>query len=200
MTISTPRTEPRRTRRSGFTLTEVLIAAAVSSFVLAGVLSSFLLIGRTGYNASSYSELESSTRGGLEIFAQDARQASDVHWNGSQSITLTLPTATNATTQVTYAYDTAAGSPTCGCFYRLAGAADSTATRQVLMRNVAADFAFRRYKLEQAGVSDNTAANDLETKQIQLTLHASRTGVTTVAANHSSVSAAFILRNKKAGN
>jgi Tfp pilus assembly protein PilW len=177
-----------------------MIAAALSTFVLAGVLSAFLMIGRTGYNASSYSELERETRKGLEAFAQDARQASDVHWNSSQSITLTLPTATNATTQVTYAYDSTTGSPTYSCFYRLPGAATSTEARQVLVHNVAADFAFQRYKLEQTGVSSNTAANDLETKKVQLTFRSSRTGVTTVAANQASISASYILRNKKVSN
>jgi len=177
-----------------------MIAATLSSFVLAGVLSSFLMIGRTGYNASGYSELANSTGNALDLFAQDTRQASDVHWNGAQSITLTLPTSTSATTQVTYAYDPTAGSPTYACFYRLLGAATSTATRQVLIRNVAVDFAFQRYKLEQTGVADNTAGNDLETKQISLTLRSSRTGVTTVAANHAAVSASYILRNKKVSN
>ena len=177
-----------------------MIAASLSSVVLAGVLSAFLMIGRTGYNATSYSELSHETGNALDVFAQDARQACDLRWNSAQSITLTLPTATNATTQVTYAYDPTAGSRTYHCFYRLLGDADSKAARNVLVHNVSTDFAFQRYKLEQAGVTDNTAANDLETKQIRLTLRASRTGATTVAANHAAVSSSFILRNKKVSN
>ncbi|MEO5960972.1 MAG: type II secretion system protein, partial [Opitutaceae bacterium] len=42
-------------RRRGFTLVEVLIAATISAVVLAGVLTSFLMMGRSGYNASNYS-------------------------------------------------------------------------------------------------------------------------------------------------
>ena len=177
-----------------------MIAATLSSLVLVGVLSAFLMIGRTSYNASSYSDLEQETRSGLETFAGDAREASDLHWNSPQGITFTLPTATNATTQVTYAYDPDPASPTYGCFYRLPGAATSQATRQVLVHNVSPDFIFQRYKLEQPGVADNTAANDLETKQIRLTFRASRTGATTVAANHAAISASYILRNKKVSN
>ena len=177
-----------------------MIAASLSSLVLAGVMSAFLLIGRTGYNATGYSELSHETGNALDVFAGDARQACDLHWNNAQSITLTLPTATNATTQVTYAYDASLQSPTYGCFYRVAGDASSKAARKTLVHNVSADFAFQRFKLEQSGVADNTAANDLETKQIRLTLRSSRTGATTVAANHAAVSASFILRNKKVGN
>src|SRR4051812_44928687 len=155
MTISTRRTDQR-----GFTLTELIIAATLSLFVLAGVLSAFLMIGRTGFLASSYSELESETRRGLDAFGQDARKATDITWNSSQSITLAVATSTNATSLVTYAYDSSTGTATSGCFYRLLGAADSTQPRLILIHNVASDFAFRRFKLERAGYSDNTAAND----------------------------------------
>ena len=198
MTISTPRTDIHRQKAvTGFTLAEVMIATALSSIIMAGVLSAFLMIGRTGYNASNYSQLSQETGHALDVFAQDAHQTCDLHWNSAQSITLSLPTSTNATTQVTYAYDTDPASSTRGCFYRLAGATTSAAARQILVHNVASDFTFQRYKLEQTGVSDNTAANDLETKQIRLTMRSSRTGATTVAANHSAISASYILRNKK---
>ena len=68
------------------------------------------------------------------------------------------------------------------------------------MHNIASGFAFQHYKPEQAGVSDNTAANDLGTKQISLIFRSSHTGSTTVAANHAALSAPFILRNKKVSN
>ncbi|HEY8836512.1 MAG TPA: prepilin-type N-terminal cleavage/methylation domain-containing protein [Dehalococcoidia bacterium] len=187
-------------RRAGFTLTEVMIAAALSSFVLAGILSAFLMIGRTGFNSSSYSELEAEARRGLEIFAEDARNASDIHWNSNQSITLTVSTGTNATLLTTYAYDPQVSSPTYGTFYRLLGAADATGSRQILVHQVAPDFSFQRYKIEQPGIADNSATSDLETKQIQLTLRATRTGATTVEANHAVLSASYVLRNKRVSN
>jgi Tfp pilus assembly protein PilW len=200
MTISTPRTDSRRAARAGFTLTELMVAASLSLMVLAGVLSAFLMIGRSGFLASSYSELERETRRGLEIFGDDARKAGDIHWNSSQSVTFTLVTASNATTLVTYAYDSDPASATSGSFYRVVGDSDSTHPRLVLVHRVAADFAFQRFKLEQAGVDDNTAASDLETKQIQIAMRASRTGATTVAANQSALSACYILRNKRVSN
>ncbi len=170
-----------------------MLAAALAALVMAGVLGTALAIGRGGINAGSYSELSAEVRGALEIFGRDARQATAIRWNGDQSITLTVPAGTEATQRVTYAFDLAAG----GCFYR---EADAPPGRQVLVRGVATDFAFRRYKLERADGADCTAANDLETRQIQLDLRAGRTGPATAAVSQSAVSARFVLRNKRALN
>jgi Tfp pilus assembly protein PilW len=190
-----------RTQSSaGFTLTEVIIAATLSTFMLAGILSAFLMIGRTGFLASSYSELEAETRRGLDTFGADARKATGIHWNSSQSITLTLATDTNATTQVTYAYDSNARSDTAQCLYRVLGDASSTLPRRVLVHNVASDFAFRRYKLDRTGQTDNSAITDLETKQLEIVFRASRAGTTTVAANQAALSARYVLRNKRVAN
>ncbi len=191
MTISTRHTE----RRAAFTLAEVMVAASLSTFILAGVLSAFLMLGRSSYAASGYSELEAQSRNALALFGDEARQALDVQWHSAQSLTLTLPTATNATALATYAYDSATRT-----FYRVEGGADSTAPRRILLRNVAADFTFRRFKLETPTTADNTASSDLETKQIEVSLRASRTGTTTVASNQSALSARYILRNKRVSN
>jgi hypothetical protein len=172
-----------------------MMAGALGVFILAGVMSSFLFIGRSGFGVESYNDMENETHRALELFAEDARAACDIHWNSAQSITLTLPTETSATTTITYAYDSDNTSPTYGCFYRLS----STAPLQVLVQSVTADFAFARYKLDSSG-NASTASNDLETKQIQLTLRAQRTGSTVVTATNSAVSACYILRNKRVSN
>lgn len=195
MTTITPSIDARRA--GGFTLTELIVAAVLSALILAGVLSMLLMVGRTAFRSSAYSEAEAEVQQGLETFAEDVRQATDIHWNSSRSITLTLPTATNATRLVTYAYDEVVDSPTYHCFYRLPGDADSTAPRQVLVHDVAPDFAFQRYKLDQTGAGDSVATNDLETKQIQLNLRTVRVGATAVAATQNAVSARLLLRNKR---
>jgi hypothetical protein len=207
MTISTRRTSitrsrPRARRGSdgGFSLVEVLVAATLSSFILAGVLSAFLLVGRSGLAASGYSEMESQIRVGLEVFGEDVRKATDLRWHSDQAITLFVATATNASLPATYAYDSDQKSPTFGCFYRLAGDRDSTLPRRVLIRQVGADFAFQRFKLEQPSTKDNTARSDLETKQIQVTLRADRSANTAGSASQSALSARYILRNKRVSN
>jgi prepilin-type N-terminal cleavage/methylation domain-containing protein len=207
MTISTPRTNrPRlpgrrvRRGRAGFTLVEVLVSATISAFIMAGILSALVMVGRSGYLSSSYSELANETRRALDTFGQDVRKAANIRWNSSQSVTLYVATSTNSTVTTTYAYDSVASSKTYQCFYRVLGEADSTEPRFVLMRNVDPSFAFSRYKLEQSGKEDNPAGSDLETKQLQLTMRASRVGAKVIAANQSSISARYILRNKRVSN
>lgn len=172
-----------------------MIAAGLSGFVLTAILSAFLMLGRSGYNASSYCTMEAEARRALESFSQEARLAKNIVWNSANSVTLTVLTSTT-TYDVTYAYDTSTSGSTAKCFYRVLGGASSSATRLVLVRNVS-DFAFRRYKVVN-GV-DYSAANNLETKQIQITLRATRSGVTTVDATNAVLSARVVLRNKPVG-
>ena len=179
-------------RRRGFTLVEVMIGATISVFVLSGVLASFLMMGRNGYNAANYSMMEAEARRALETFSEEARMAKNITWNSSTSITLKV-VQSSGSYDVTYAYDSATSGATAQCFYRKLGGASSTSTASILVRNVT-DFAFRRYKVVN-GV-DYTAANDLETKQIQITLRSMRTGMTTVAATNAVLSARVVLRNK----
>jgi hypothetical protein len=199
MTISTPPTEsvPRYHRRRAFTLVEVMVAATLATLVLAGVMSAFLFIGRTSFSTGNYSEMEAQTRRALDRFAGDVRMATGIRWNSSQSLTLTLPTATNANTQVTYAYDPLSVGATARTFYRVIGDATSTLPREALVRGVATDFTFQRFKLEQNGVIANAAANDLETKLVQVSLRPVRPGVTTVASSQRTLSARYLLRNKR---
>jgi len=58
-----------------------MISAALSAFLLAGVLSSNLFIGRTAANLGNYITMESQARRGLETFAQDVRMSKGITWN-----------------------------------------------------------------------------------------------------------------------
>ena len=171
------------------------MAATLSVFVLAGVLSALLFIGRTGLNASSYSEMEAEARRGLELFAEDTRMASDIRWISAQCLTL-IRSVDGVTTETTYAYDSDPASSTFRSFYRVDGPDPSAPGRQVLMREITSDFSFKRYKLEQSPDFDAPANSDLETKQIQLTLRAVR-GMQGSVASNAVVSARYVLRNKR---
>ncbi len=202
MTISTRPIDPaahraRRHPARAFTLVEVMVSATLATLVLAGVMSAFLFIGRTGFNAGNYSEMEAQTRRALDRFATDARRATAVQWHSSRQLTFTLPTAGTGSTQVTYAYDPLSVGATARSFYRYAGDAASAAPREILVRGVDSDFAFARFKLEQNGVTANAATNDLETKLIQVSLRPLRSGVTVVASSQSTLSARYLLRNKR---
>jgi len=192
MIFSTTPSDPRR----AFTLVEVLIAVSISSIVLAGVLSSFLMLGRSGANLAGYTESETQIRRALEEFSQDVRMASNIVWNSATSVTLTVPnnytTSTPTPNLVTYAYDSATSGATSLCFYRRPGDLASTAAATVFVRDIST-FTFTRYNR-----LDATAASDAETKRVQITLNVRKTGRTLVAANTTLVSASYTLRNKPA--
>ena len=168
-----------------------MIGAALSSVVLAGVLSAFLMLGRSGVNLAGYSVAESEMRRGLEEFSQDVRMASNLTWNSATSVTLTVPnnyaSSTPLPNLVTYAYDSATAT-----FRRRPGDAASTVDPTIFIRDVSS-FSFTRYNR-----LDAVAASNAETKRIQITLNVRKTGRTLVAANTTLVSASYTLRNKPA--
>lgn len=185
ITLSPSSPEPRA-RRGGFTLVEVMVSAALSSFILAGVLSTFLFLGRSGANLNNYNDMESQARKALELFAEDTRQASAVAWTSSNSLTLVV----NAV-NITYAYDSGAAR-----FTRLVGGNTTT-----LLSGITT-FSFLAYTITGASITDfstaaaRTTANNT-TKQIQISLSAARTSATVTTATNIVLSARYVLRNKR---
>jgi Tfp pilus assembly protein PilW len=163
-----------------------MIGAVLGSMVLAAVLTTFLMLGRSGANAANYSVMEAQSRRALEELSQDLRMASDVAWNSSTSLTLLVPdNYTSNSNQVTYAYDS-----TTKEFYRRPGNASSTATKTTLIKNVST-FSYARYDRV-----DNVSTSNVTTKRIQLSMIVRTADVTVVGATNNILSASFILRNK----
>jgi Tfp pilus assembly protein PilW len=207
---ASPTSSTRRIDRvasRGFTLTELMISGVLSTVILAGVLSTFLMILRTGANASSYSELEARARKALELFSREVRLANSVGSNYSAtSVTLgipdTSPSRTNVAYPVTYAFDT-----TNHEFTRTGPPPDGpsgTSSTTVLVDGVQQisgvnPFNYYRYVTTGGyvdGFNTNTATNAAEIKQIEINFVALRTNVTVAAATNKVLSARFILRNK----
>ncbi len=181
--IRSPNSKPRWPL-SGFTLVEVMIGASLAAFILAGVLSSFLFLGRSGQNLRNYVDLESQARKALEIFAEDTRQASAVSWgeNGT-SVTLTVNSQL-----IQYAYAS-------GTLVR------RTSTSTTNLITGIRSFTFLAYTITGAQISDFSTATarvtaNNSTKQIQISLSASRANSTVTTATDIVLSARYILRNK----
>ncbi|MBI3887276.1 MAG: prepilin-type N-terminal cleavage/methylation domain-containing protein [Opitutae bacterium] len=190
-TTSTTAPERAARGRRAFTLVEVLIGASIGSFVLLGILSTFLMLGRSGVSLNNYSAMDAQTRKGLEDFAQDVRMASAITFNSTTSITLTVPdNYTSTSNQVTYAWDTTTGSLTYHYFYRVPGTAAATSPKTTYIANVAA-FSFLRY--DRLNVA---ATTDAATKRIQISMTVSTANRTVVTATDTTISASYILRNK----
>ena len=172
----------QRTAAAGFTLVEMMIGAALSTFILAGVMSTFLFLGRTGANVANYTEVEGQARRGLELFAEDVRQASAITWNSNVSVTLVVNS-----TPVVYQFDSSIST-----FQRR----DPGGTRNLLTG--VTTFQFKGYNINGAEVdlTDLVSASKI-TKQLQISLRASRTTRTVASATNTVLSARFILRNKR---
>ena len=180
-----------RKRHSAFTLAEVMIGSTIGSFVLLGVLSTFLMLGRSGANIVSYTSMDAQTRRGLEEFAQDVRMASGIIWNSETSVTLTVPdNYTTTSNQVTYAWDTTVGGANYHDFYRMAGTAAANNSKTRLIAKVTS-FSYSRFNRLNVA-----AASDPETKRLQLSLTITSNNTTVAAATDTTISACFIMRNK----
>ncbi len=189
MTTITPSPiRKRKARRvtAGFSLVEIMIGATLSALILAGTMSTFLFLGRSGANIQNYSDMESQARKALEIFAEDARQASAITWTSDTQITLTVNSA-----NVVYAYSSA---------NRTFSRVDATSNRVLISGITSGTFLFRGYNLSGVLLPVTSAAElaaaGTNTKQLQISLQASRTNQTVVAATNTVLSARFILRNK----
>ena len=163
------------------TLVELMVATSLGALIMTGVLTVFLFIGRTSANMASYVDLESQARGSLELFAQDARQASSITYTSSTVINLVVNS-----TSITYGYD----SDTAQFYRTLSG------TRTNLLDGILS-FSFIGYKLDGSQVSlSNLPLAGTNTKQIQISLKAQRVNRTAAAVSNTVLSARYILRNK----
>lgn len=173
-------------RRAGFTLVEVMISAALGSFLVMGVLSTFLFIGRTQANLVNYGDMEGQSRRSLETFAQDVRQANDIAWASSTDFTITVNLVA-----IRYHFDSDTDS-----FIRTSGGS----SRTLITGITPSTFVFRAYDVAGNELPLATAANrtlaSINTKQLQLSLEASRSTKTVATATNLVLSARYILRNK----
>ncbi len=190
MPTTAPDHRARRLTRRGFTLAEVLIASSLASILMLAILTSFLMLGRSGANAANYTTMERQARAGLERFGEDVRMAKYVTTVSTTQIKLTIPHVSDTgTDDVYYTYDTSAKT-----FARrgpdpVTGVANTTTT---LINNVS-NCEFKRWLLGSTG----PASNDASTDQVQIRLTVRSTSITAVAATNLVVSARFVLRNHK---
>ena len=174
----------------GFTLVEIMIGGALGSMVLAGVLSTFLMLGRSGANAATYSTMETQARRALEELSQDLRMASDIIWNSDTSITLLVPDNYASSVPADHNYVTYAQDTSDSTFYHMPGIAASTNPKTTLIRNVAS-LRYSRYDRV-----DNVSTANVTTKRIQVTMVMRTTNMTAATASNNILSASYILRNK----
>ncbi len=92
MTISTDPLKIPRRQRHGFTLVEFLVATALSTIVIAAVMTSYSMAVRGFVSTGNYFDLEQDARVTLEELARDARQATGLTAFAATDISLAVPT------------------------------------------------------------------------------------------------------------
>lgn len=212
-TSSTRRTDCRPER--GFTLAEVMIGTTLSSFLLVGVLSTVLLMGRSSANIVNYSDIEAKARKSLEQFSRETRIAYDVPSFSATSVTLSIPDTTSAPKgtgtgaySVTYSFDTVnklltrTGPPIDNPTGTSATTTLLTGVQQISGTPLLNYYRYVKptsYPVGQGyidGFSNNTATASREIKQIEVSFLLQKQNVTVAAATNKVLSARFILRNK----
>jgi prepilin-type N-terminal cleavage/methylation domain-containing protein len=183
ITTTLPRHRKSAGKQQGFTLVEVMICASIGSFVLLGVLTMFLFLGRSSVNLGNYSDMEAQSRKALELFAEDTRQASSVVWASATSITLAVNSV-----PVTYEFVS-------GTFRRTKNSVTTNLVTGIT------SFTFLAYTINGTAITnfaDATARTvaDHTTKQIQISLSAARNSRTVATSTNIVLSARYVLRNK----
>lgn len=192
MTSSPPDHRPRPPRAAGFTIVELMVSTALAAIIMTGVLTTFLMIGRSSLRLANYSMMETQTRNAFEQLGVDARMASDftsIYTGGViTGFTLTIPNSDlTAVYQKTYGFANST-------FYVVPGAdATVTAGRRNLITSVTS-LTFHRYNISNALIPAATTS-DADVKHVQASVSARRTGVGVAAATQVIRSTAFTIRN-----
>jgi prepilin-type N-terminal cleavage/methylation domain-containing protein len=199
MASTTISTVIRRTGRRAFTLVEMMISVTIGSMVLAGVMSTYLMLIRSGVAAANYVEMDAQARRAFETMANDIKMTQTLVTHVTNSvitaITLTIPsTSTSTGYTVTYGWD-----QTFKWFYSVPGStvpADGTASvagRVVLAKNITNLF-FQAYQQSQTTGAIAEATSDSNAKHVQCFMTLKRS--LNAAVNTETIqSAAFTLRN-----
>lgn len=186
----------RQKRHRGFTLVEVIIAATIGSFVLAGVMASFLMLVRSGVRTSNYSVMETETRRAFEQLGIDARMANAFTstFTGSTITAFTLTIPNNDLTgqrQVMYGYDT---SDSTNYKFYIVPVPDTTPSSRRVLVNKVSSLTFLRYDSTGALIP-STTPSDANVKHIQVSVSVRRAEVGVAQTTQIIRSSAFTIRN-----
>jgi outer membrane receptor for Fe3+-dicitrate len=162
-----------------------MVATLILGMLLASVLAALMFSARSHFKANSYAELEVASRRGLEQFAQDTRQASAITWNSATQVVLVVDTQS-----ITYGFDSVNR-----VFYREIGG-----QRRPLITGVT-EFSLTGYAITGAtlpvGTTSQRADAGQMTKQLQISLNASRQSRMVASSTNTVISGKYILRNKR---
>ncbi len=199
MPITTPSSRRKHFLSRGFTLVEVIVATTLSGIVLVGVLSSVLMISRSGYLLDNYIDMEKQARVALETLGVDARITKTISWQRTSEtsapygVTLTAPD----NTVVIYTYNSVTGT--------LSRTVNSGVAKVLITGIQSLTFTAYQYAQDVDYLlidSSGTGTTDMNslTKMMQISLSAVRSKTILADATTNVVSARYVLRNKIQSN
>lgn len=116
---------------AGFTMTEMLVATAIGTFIIAGITSTYLLSVKSFRAIGHYLEIHTNGRQAVDQFARDMRGVYSISSFNSNRVTATIPTAFNSSGSI-ISNKTVTYSLSHGALYRT----DSTAGTSMLATNI----------------------------------------------------------------
>jgi hypothetical protein len=184
-----------------------MIGATIATVVMAGVLSTYMLLLRSGVRVQNYSTMSAHTRRAFEQLGLDVRMASKLSAtvpapsagrSKITSITLTVPfNYTNNSNQVTYAYDSTMRwlymVPGDGSAYVVPGSGTVPDDQQILIRNVTS-LTFVRYDKDGVVIPASTTS-DVTAKRVLCSINVGQSATAVAATTEAIPSAAFAMRN-----
>jgi prepilin-type N-terminal cleavage/methylation domain-containing protein len=192
----------RGNKRKGFTLAEVMMAASISTFLLASAYATVFSLAKGSGSMVNFSEMNTQSRMALELFGRDMRMAADVlqeDW-GSTSIVVRQRLKDNTFQDIRYAFIQGAGGGK-GHFRREVWSEytpddpDSYLVEERVLLYDVDELAINFYRY----VRSETAISPLETKHVQLEAKLQREVLGITNTNYI-ISARFMMRNKDVTN
>jgi Tfp pilus assembly protein PilW len=87
---------PSRRNCAGFSIVEMMMVLSIGTFVLAGILSTYVFALKAFQAAANYHEIHQAGRNAVDLFAKDMRAASAITAASAANLTVTVPTAFSA--------------------------------------------------------------------------------------------------------
>ena len=178
--------------REGFTLVELVVSMGLSAMVFAAILSGFTFLGRSLTRLVNTQDQEAKHRRAFYLFSQDVSSAIQVISGSDRTLTLKLSGSGGATPNVSYEFDTVAGTLT-----RI-----DNASSTVLLTNLTA-FDFNYFNATGAALALDSSAPTpskpgvLGVKEIELSFTSAAGSLASgVQTHYTSVSPRLLLRNK----
>lgn len=187
--------------RGGFTLVEIMAVVVISSMLVLAAYTTIMSLARGSKSMVNFSEMNTQTRWGIEIFGRDVRMGSAVRWEdfGPTGVVIRRATVVDASGTVdmqdfAYLYDADAKTfrrevwapeydPENHPEYRVDGSS------RVLLTDV------EELKLHYYTARQESTSNPADVKHIQLEAKLERTVINLKNTNYI-ISARFMMRNK----